>query len=53
MDNVEVRGTLWLVESLVKHTVITKEQAHEAYEKMKQCRRRLPWNEAHQRIDDL
>ncbi len=52
-QEVEVRGTLWLVESLVVHEIITKEQAHEAYERMKQCQRRLPWNDAHLRMDEL
>jgi len=52
-EQVDVYGTLWLVERLVEHGIINKTQAHGAYERMEQHGRRLPWAEAHQRIDDL
>jgi len=52
-EQVDVYGTLWLVERLVEHGTINKTQAHVAYERMEQRGRRLPWAEAHQRIDDL
>lgn len=51
-EQVDVYGTLWLVECLVEHGIINKTQAHAAYERMEQHGRRLPWAEAHQRIDD-
>lgn len=52
-EQVEVYGTLWLVERLVENETINKTQAHAAYERMEERGRRLPWNEAHQRIDDF
>lgn len=52
-EEVDVYGTLWLVERLLEHGIINKTQAHVAYERMEQRGRRLPWAEAHQRIDDL
>lgn len=52
-EQVEVYGTLWLVERLVENGIINKIQAHAAYERMEERGRRLPWNEAHQRIDDF
>ncbi|TFW72331.1 DUF3368 domain-containing protein [Methylotenera oryzisoli] len=52
-EEVQVYGTLWLVECLVQHSIINKLQAHSAYERMEQYGRRLPWPEAHQRINNL
>lgn len=52
-ERVEVYGTLWLVERLVENGIINKTQAHAAYEHMEERGRRLPWDEAHQRIEDL
>lgn len=52
-EQVEVYGTLWLVERLVENDIINKTQAHAAYERMEERGRRLPWAEAHHRIDDL
>ncbi|WP_287033385.1 hypothetical protein [Methylophilus sp.] len=52
-EEVDVYGTLWLVERLLEHSIINKTQAHVAYERMEQRGRRLPWAEAHQRIDNL
>lgn len=52
-EQVEVYGTLWLVERLVENGIINKTQAHAAYERMEERGRRLPWAEAHQRIEDL
>ncbi|WP_157496674.1 hypothetical protein [Hahella ganghwensis] len=50
---VEVRGTLWLVEELVKHELIDTRQAHEAYNKMEAVGRRLPLEKARLRLADL
>lgn len=52
-EQVEVRGTLWVVEAMVHQQLITKEEAHLAYDRMQSRGRRLPWAEAHQRIDQL
>lgn len=50
---VEVNGTLWVVEQLLLHEVIPVEQARKAYQRMQANGRRLPWNEAFQRLDEL
>lgn len=52
-EAVEVKGTLWVVEELVRNAVITVDQAHEAYRRMRVNARRLPWPIAHQRLDDF
>lgn len=44
-ENVEIRGTIWLVDELVKHELINKEQAIKAFKDMKEAGSRLPWNE--------
>ena len=43
-ESVLVRGTLWLVELMVRQALISIEQAREAYQRMKESGRRLPWN---------
>lgn len=53
LEAVEVRGTLWVVEELVRAGVITVDTAHAAYDRMQANARRLPWLVAHQRLDDL
>lgn len=53
LEAVEVKGTLWVVEELVRSEVITVEQAHEAYLRMRANARRLPWAIAHQRLDEF
>lgn len=52
-EQVQVYGTLWIIERLVQHHIINKPQAHSAYDRMEQYGRRLPWAEAHQRINNL
>ena len=44
-ENVEIRGTIWLVDELVKHELINKDQATKAFKDMKEAGSRLPWNE--------
>lgn len=44
-EGVEVRGTLWLVETLVLARLINAERAAEAYEAMRHDGSRLPWDE--------
>ena len=43
-EAVMVQGTLWLVKMLVKRRLISTEDARAAYQKMKNARRRLPWD---------
>lgn len=52
-ENVEIHGTLWVVEELVQHGIIDTDQALEAYDKMKAAGRRLPWTEARRRLEQL
>lgn len=49
---VEVHGTLWVVNGLLEHQLITPETARAAYQKMKAKGRRLPWSFAEQNIKD-
>jgi hypothetical protein len=49
-EDVEVKGTLWIVEAMITHQVITVAVARMAYEKMKQKGRRLPWDVAEKHL---
>lgn len=50
-EDIEIRGTIWIVEELVRHNVIGIARAHEAYHRMKDRGRRLPWEIAHEGLD--
>jgi len=50
VEQIDVRGTVWLVEELVQQGIIDREQALIAYDKMKAAGRRLPWKEAKRRL---
>lgn len=52
-ENVEVKGTLWVVEAMIMHQVITVQTARMAYERMKQKARRLPWDIAEKRLCEI
>lgn len=52
-ENVEIRGTLWVVEELVIHGQITKEQASNAFDTMKDSGSRLPWGEVEKLLNRL
>lgn len=52
-EDIEIRGTLWLVEALVAQGVITKTRAESAYNRMKLAGRRLPWRQAFERLASL
>lgn len=45
-ENVEVRGTLWLVTEMVKQKKISVQVARNSYQQMREHGRRLPWDEA-------
>jgi predicted nucleic acid-binding protein len=49
-ENVEVKGTLWIVEAMITHQVITIGAARMAYKRMEQKGRRLPWDIAEKRL---
>lgn len=44
-EDVETRGTIWLVEQLMVHNLIDKSQAKKAFDNMKEAGSRLPWDE--------
>ena len=48
-----VKGTLWLVEQLVIQGLMTADDARTSYQRMKDNGRRLPWDAALQRLNDL
>ncbi len=52
-ESVEVKGTIWLVEQLVIHQIITLAQARQAYTDMEGNRRRLPFKTARDRLTSL
>jgi len=49
-EAVTVRGTLWIVEQLIRQELISTDQARSAYERMKQAGRRLPWQLAETKL---
>lgn len=49
-EGVEMHGTLWLIEQMLKGRTITVKQADTAYDRMRQARRRLPWGEVEQQL---
>lgn len=49
----EVMGTLWLVEEMVRQGVISVDRADQAYDTMKARGRRLPWKMAKARLASL
>ncbi|TBR42010.1 DUF3368 domain-containing protein [Marinomonas agarivorans] len=52
-EAVVVMGTIWLVNQLVLHHLISVRQAHDAYRKMQNSGRRLPWDIAEQELNAL
>lgn len=42
-EQVEVKGTIWLVEQLMTEKIITRQEACKAYACMRENARRLPW----------
>lgn len=53
LEGVLVQGTLWLVGQMVVHGLISVEEAKNSYQRMQVKGRRLPWNLALQRLNDL
>lgn len=52
-EAVVVMGTIWIVEQMVHGQVIDVDEAKKSYDKMKASGRRLPWDLAHQRLNDI
>ena len=52
-EGIEVHGTLWLIEQMVKARTITVRQAVAGYAKMREAGRRLPWDEVDRQLRAL
>ncbi|WP_447527563.1 PIN domain-containing protein [Vreelandella sp. TE19] len=50
-EAIDVRGTIWVVEELIRYQLITPEQAHQTYTLMQARGRRLPWAHAFKRLE--
>lgn len=53
LENVEFKGTLWIVETMISYQLITVQLARIAYQDMKKTGRRLPWELAERRLADI
>jgi len=52
-ENIEAKGTIWILQELVNHAIIDIQEALDAIARMKQSGRRLPWNEAERILKTL
>lgn len=52
-EAVIVNGTLWVVEQLIHQQLITVAQARDAYQRMKDTGRRLPWAVAEASLQEI
>lgn len=52
-EGIEVKGTLWIIEAMTTHQVISVQAARMAYKRMKQKGRRLPWELAEARLCEI
>lgn len=53
VEGVEVKGTIWVVEELIHHKLMTIAEAVNAYNRMRDAGRRLPWDTAYRRLEEL
>jgi predicted nucleic acid-binding protein len=44
-ENIEVRGTIWLMEQLIINNIVDKNDTEKAFNDMKKVGSRLPWKE--------
>ena len=51
-EAVIIFGTVWLIDELIIHSIITVDEAKEAYDLMKENGRRLPWKVIDERFDN-
>ncbi len=49
-ENIDVRGTLWLVEQLLQSELITVNDVSPAYDRMAEDGSRLPWDEVEKQL---
>lgn len=52
-EGLDVKGTLWLVEQMIRQQKISVHVARSAYQMMREQGRRLPWGMAEQRLAEL
>ncbi len=52
-ENVQVHGTIWLINEMVRTGKISVPVARNAYQEMRKHGRRLPWEVAEAMLDDL
>jgi predicted nucleic acid-binding protein len=52
-EDVIVKGTIWLVEQMIEHNLISKLVAGRAYQSMQDAGSRLPWDDALKRLDEI
>ena len=52
-EGVDVHGTLWLIEQMVRARTINVKQAGAGYAKMRDAGRRLPWDDVDQQLRAL
>jgi rRNA-processing protein FCF1 len=52
-EGVLVQGTLWIVEQLLTHGIVTLAEARQSYQRMRARGRRLPWDMAFKRLESL
>jgi len=50
-EKIHCMGTIWIIEEMLKHDLVSYERAKRAYQLMKQNQRRLPWKEAFERLE--
>jgi hypothetical protein len=52
-EGIEVHGTLWLIEQMLKANAMTVKQAETGYAKMREAGRRLPWEDVDKQLRAL
>lgn len=53
VEGIDVKGTIWIVEELVGCELVSIVEAENAYRKMETAGRRLPWQTAYGRLNQL
>lgn len=46
IEKVEIKGTIWLIEEMIREQRITRSVGRASIERMRNCGRRLPWDVA-------
>ena len=51
IEGIVVMGTIWVVEKLLEHELVTLHVAEEAFRRMRESGRRLPWDRAENMLE--